>query len=148
MKRSILYLLIFAVILMLPTKATDVGKLRPVETIAVYTSGSVCRILTDTKDSGCGKTVASAIENLKVTTPATIYLDTARYLIVNDPALIDNLYPYLKKRVKLYQFTGEVPMDTVSEYLAVHGDGPTIKEWKNGAKLPVLNGREGRLSIA
>ena len=48
MKKSFLYMLILAAVLVLPTKFTDVGKLRPVQTIAVYKNGSTYIFETDT----------------------------------------------------------------------------------------------------
>lgn len=145
MKRSLLYLLILAAVLVCPTKATDVGKLQPVQTIAVYKGEDGYVIATDTKDSGRGASIPAAIENLKATTPATIYLDTAQYLIVNDESIVDELRAHLKDNVKLYRFIGNPPMETVSKFLAAHGDGPKIGKWKTGEKLPVLDCRAERL---
>ena len=147
MKRIVSYILILVAVLFLPTKAVDVGKLRPVQTIAVYTSGSGYRILTDTMDSGFGKTMPMAIEDLKATTPAVIYLDTAQYLVVNDEVAIEELYPYLNDHVKVCLSVGEPHMENISSFLTAHADGPTVKAWKNGAKLPVLNCSDGRMSF-
>ena len=147
MKRIICYILILAAVVLLPTKATDVGKLRPIQTIAAYTSDSGYRILTDTMDSGYGKTLQLAVEDLKATTPAVIYLDTAQYLVVNEEAVIAELYPYLSDRVKICLSVGEPHMEDVSSFLSAHGDGPTVKQWKKGAKIPVLNCSDGRMSF-
>lgn len=147
MKRSLLYMVVLAVILVLPTKATDVGKLRPVQSVAVYHENDGYIILTDTKDVGRGETISAAVENLKATTPATIYLDTAQYLMVEEEELIDQLRPYLRKTVKLYRFVGEPPMEEVSKFLSAHGDGPTVRSWKKTDVLPVVDCRGERLVI-
>lgn len=145
MKRSLLYLIILAAVLVCPTKATDVGKLQPVQTVAVYKGDSGYVIATDTKDTGRGESIPAAIENLKATTPATIYLDTAQYLIVSDESVVEELRNHLKGNVKLYRFVGNPPMETVSKFLAAHGDGPSIRTWKLGDALPVLDCSSERL---
>ncbi len=145
MKRSLFYLLILAAVLVCPTKATDVGRLRPVQTVAVFESDGSYAVVTDTKDSGSAEDLSGAIRNLKATTPATIYLDTAQYLIVSDEALVEELRPYLKKNVKLYRFVGTPPMEAVSKFLAAHGDGPSLGDWKPGDHLPVLDCQNERL---
>lgn len=147
MKRSFLYLLVLAAVLVCPTKATDVGKLQPVQTVAVYQDQSGCIIQTDTKDVGRGEDVPAAIKNLKETTPATIYLDTAQYLIVSDESIVEELRTHLKGNVKLYRFIGNPPMDTVSKFLAAHGRGPSIRTWKSEDALPVLDCRSERLNF-
>lgn len=145
MKRSLLYMLVLAVVLVLPTKATDVGKLRPVQSVAVYRDGAGYTVQTDTKDVGWGADISAAIENLKATTPATIYLDTAQYLIVSEEDIADKLRAYLKGNVKVYRFLGDPPMETVSKFLAAQGDGPSIGKWKMGESLPILDCRGERL---
>lgn len=145
MKRSLLYLLILAAVLVCPTKATDVGKLQPVQTIAVYKGEDGYAIATDTMDTGRGASIPAAIENLKATTPATIYLDTAQYLIVSDESIVEELRSHLKGNVKLYQFIGTPPMEKVSKFLAAHGDGPALRRWKSGDALPVLDCLSERL---
>lgn len=145
MKRSLLYLLILAAVLVCPTKATDVGKLQPVQSIAVHKGEDGYVIETDTKDAGRGETISAAIQNLKATTPATIYLDTAQYLIVSDESVVDELRTHLKGNVRLYRSIGNPPMETVSKFLAAHGDGPSIRTWRVGDALPVLDCRSERL---
>ena len=147
MKKSILYMLILAVILVLPTKSTDVGKLRPVQTVAAYKKGMFYEIRTDTKDWGRGESVAAAIKNLKATTPATIYLDTAQYLIVSDVTLVNEMRPHFKDSVRICQFTGEPPMEMVSKYLSAHSEEQTLGNWRTGESLPLLDCTKDRLII-
>ncbi|MBR5529763.1 MAG: hypothetical protein IKU57_04745 [Oscillospiraceae bacterium] len=147
MKRSFLYMLILAVVLLLPAKATDVGKLRPVQTIAVYKAGAAYVIETDTEDIGRGESLSAAIENLKATTPATIYLDTAQYLLVRDETLLDMLKPYLKDTVRVCQFKGKPPMDQVSKFLSAHAEKVTLDNWEKGNGLPLLDCTKGRLEF-
>lgn len=147
MKRSFLYMLILAVVLVLPTQSTDVGKLRPVQTIAVYKIGADYVIETDTEDVGRGENVPAAIQDLKETTPATIYLDTAQYLIVSEESLAEELRPHLKKGVHVCAFVGDPPMDKVSKFLSAHGINLTLGDWKLGERLPMLDCTKERLNF-
>ena len=140
-------MLVLAAVLVCPTKATDVGKLQPVQTIAVYRDEDGYAVLTDTDDAGRGERVSSAIDNLKATTPATIYLDTAQYLIVDDESVIDSIRPHLKKSVKLCRFVGQPPMKTVSKFLSAHKVDITLADWRAGANLPVLDCTKDRLKF-
>ena len=79
MKRYLLYGLILAATLVMPVKRTDVGKLQPIQTVAVYLTDRGCSVQTDTGDIGVGETVAIAIENLERTTAGGAYLDTAEF---------------------------------------------------------------------
>lgn len=147
MRRSFLYMLVLAAVLICPTKATDVGKLQPVQTVAVYQNEDGYTVLTDTEDVGRGESIPAAIENLKATTPATIYLDTAQFLIAGNEQLIESLRPYLKKSVKLCLFVGQLPMETVSKFLSAHHVGEKLGDWKEGTALPVLDCTKDRLKF-
>ena len=147
MKKSFLYMLILAVVLVLPTRSTDVGKLRPVQTVAAYKNGTEYVIETDTEDVGRGESVEAAVKDLKETTPATIYLDTAQYLIVGEEELAEEMRPYLKDSVRLCRFMGDPPMDSVSRYLVAHGGNVTLENWKIGDRLPMLDCTKERLKI-
>ena len=140
MKRILIYIGILAAVLLVPLERTDVGKLRPVQTVAVYREEDLYTIATDTGDKGSGKTVADALKDLKQTTPAVIYLDTAQFLLAgkNTEEAVEQLRPCFRKSVEVYSFRGEADLKLVSEYLMVHGSGPKLKQWNLGEKLPVL----------
>ena len=140
MKRILIYIGILVAVLLVPLERTDVGKLRPVQTVAVYLNEDLYTIATDTGDKGSGKTVADALNNLKLTTSAVIYLDTAQFLLAgkNTDEAIERLRPYFHKSVEVYSFRGEADLELMSKYLSVHGNGPKLKHWKIGEKLPVL----------
>ena len=150
MKRILLYILILAIVLILPTEATDVARLQPVQTIAVYKNGETWLIETDTEDVGTGSSVEEAFVNLMETTPAVIYLDTADYLILQENAVeaIDVLRGKLKDSVALYQYKGDPDLKSVSKYLSVHGERIELKCWNTGVKLPVLDFTTDRFFFA
>ena len=149
MKRSLLYLLILAAVLVVPIARTDVGDLRPVQTVAIYRSGQDYIIQTDTGDAGRGETAIAALENLKQTTPAVIYLDTAQFLLVagDTSESLKQLRTHLKGSVKLCSFIGEPDLELVSKYLKIHGKGPFLKQWEQGAQLPVLDCRGKQINF-
>lgn len=150
MKRIILYIIVLAALLMVPTKGSDIGKLRPVETIAIYKEDAAYVIATDTGDQGKGEDILKALDNLKCTTPALIYLDTADYLLVSDRAMqaLESLNGKLRKSVQIYRFTGEPNLKKASEFLRVHGKGPSLKAFEKGAKLQTLDCQNDRMKIS
>ena len=138
--RLLLYIGILAAVFFVPVQKADVGQLRPVQLVSMYTEGQAIVIETDTEDLGVGVTVDEAFDNLEKTTPAIIYLDTADYLLVTEDALeyVDQLNVYLKENVQICR--QEEPLDPIqtSKYLSVQGKLPKLKSWQEGAQLPVL----------
>lgn len=149
MKRVILYVLILIAVLLVPVERTDVGKLRPVQSVAVFGRDGEVVIETDTGDRGSGENALAALDDLKRTTPAVIYLDTAEYLLVGEgmEGAVEHLRAHLKGTVELYHYVGEPKLEDVTKYLEIHGSAPTLKQWRKGQKLPVLDCREKRIKI-
>ena len=150
LKRTIIYIVILTAVLLAPLDRVDVGKLRPVETVAISRDAADYVVMTDTGDRGRGVTLDAAITNLMETTPAVVYLDTARYLLLSKDSVDagERLHRYFKGTVKLYSFRGEVDLEAASKYLSVHGNGPALKGWKEGEKLPVLLCAESRMKLS
>lgn len=149
MKKIIIYVLILIAVLLVPVERTDVGKLRPVQSVAIYGVDGVVIIETDTGDRGEGENAVAALEDLKRTTPAVIYLDTAEYLLVNEDmeGAVEHLRAYLKETVELYHYVGTPKLEDVTQYLEIHGNAPVLKEWRRGKELPILDCREERVKI-
>ena len=150
MKRFPVYLVLAAVLLWVPVRRTDVGKLRPVQVIAVYEENGQVTLETDTQDRGKGKTGLEALNNLKATTPAVIYLDTADFLLMGDGTddRIAELEGRLKKSVKLCRVTEKMNLKDAAAYLRVHKQLPSLKVWKTGIKIPYLQIYEGRFILS
>ena len=149
MRRIIVYVLVLVIVLLVPVERTDVGKLRPVQSVAVFGEDEAVVIVTDTEDKGRGADAIAALEDLKDSTPAVIYLDTAEFLLVGQgmDGAVEQLRDYLKETVELYYYEGVSELESVSKYLEIHGEGPTMKQWQNGLDLPVLDCREKRIKI-
>lgn len=119
--RTVLYILIIILTFFSPVQCLDVAKLQPVEAVAVYMEQDMVILKTDTEDIGIGKTTQEALQNLKDTTPAVIYLDTAEYLLVAPGAeqCAEELKPHLKTSTKVRTYSGGEVKEEV-KYLDAH----------------------------
>lgn len=149
MKRLALYALILALVWIIPVESTDVAKLRPIEVIAVYQTNDSVSLVTDTGDFGTGADVMSALENMRKTSPAVIYLDTAEYLLIGQGAekATNELRKELKPSIKLCSTKGKVELSDAAQYLDVHGQLPSLRQWNVSDPLPVLTEKKGRLTL-
>ena len=149
MKRVFLYIVILITVLLIPVKRTDVGKLQPVQTIAIYKEGERYVIRTDTDDVGYGQNLQEAVDDLIATTPAVIYLDTAEYLLLDEASEteIESLRSVLKPSISLYHTEDKPDLRNVSKFLSVNDKGPKLKSWKKGVVLPELVAKNNRLVL-
>ena len=130
--RTVVYILIIIVTLLIPVQRLDVAKLQPVEALAIYEDQGMVVVLTDTEDKGVGETAHQALENLKETTAAVIYLDTAEYLLVAQGAesYTEEFEEYLKPYIKVRPYNGGTVKDEV-KYLDAHDRGSDPDNGKN-----------------
>lgn len=144
MKRIILYIGIVAALFAVPAEQMEVGKLIPVKTVAVYQKNTSYVIETDTQNKGVGETVPDALQNLKDTAAGTIYLDTAKYLLITEETqeAVELLRQSMKPTTHLCKMKRPVPVEGAGEFLDVHDSLPKLKHWKYGMELPVLSGEE------
>ncbi len=150
MKRFVLYALILALVWVTPIERVDIGKLRPVEVIAVYKSGNTVVLATDTEDLGIGRNAEEALEDMRSTSPAVIYLDTAEYLLIAEDAEeeAETLRDELKKSVRLCGVSGKVDLKNAAKFLPVHGKLPSLRNWKAEDTLPVIRSEDGRIKMS
>ena len=136
--KTILYIIIIVASLLIPTEKADVAKLQPVEAVMLRNVNGKTEILTDTCAWGRGDNAQEALADLISNTPELVYLDTAKYLIVDELSVteIDNLRQDLKGSVKLCRWNGEGEFKDVVMYFSVHGDLPTLKKWKQSDNIP------------
>lgn len=150
MKAWILYALILSATLFAPVKKADVAQLRPIEVIYIYKDADAVVLKTDTEDIGIGTDVETALQDMKLTSPARIYLDTAEYLLIGEGAQEDamQLKGILKNSVQLCAAGAELELKEVAKYLPVHSDLPDFQDWEAGEKLPVLTIQNDRIKIS
>lgn len=129
--RTVVYVLILALLFLAPVDRLDVAQLEPVQTIAVSRVEGNVVIQTDLDNKGIGKTTELALQELERTTPGVIYLDTAEYLLVAENALdtVNVLRSYLAPSVKVTVWDAEGSVNGAAEYLAVRKDLPKLKDW-------------------
>ncbi len=149
MKKIVVYAALLAAALLLPSKGTDVGKLLPVEVLAVDQKDGWVVLETDTQDAGMGRTVKEAVENLKETTAGIVFLDTADYLLVSPQAAdaVEALRPYLKKSVRLCTVEGQADLEAAAAFLAVHPPRTRLKAYRDGMNLQTLRCENGRMIL-
>ena len=149
MRKWPIYMMLLIAALLIPTRTSELGKLKPVETVAIYQQGDQLVIETDTEDVGRGSNVQAAIENLKKTTAGTIYLDTADYLIVMEGGapFIEYLSACLKDSVWVCKGEKGINLEEAGAYLAVHRPSVKLKNYRKGAYLEVLTSIEGRMEL-
>ena len=126
--------------LLAPVDRLDVAKLRPVEVIYIYQDEGNVVLQTDTRDRGEGTDPAQALADMRNTSPAVIYLDTAEFLLIGEGCAeyAEALRGELKEYVRLCQASGTVDLSLAAKYLAVHGDLPTFRAWKADTRLPLI----------
>ena len=140
MKRTIIYLVIFALILLAPVDRLDVAKLRPVEVIYIYKEEDRVILQTDTGDMGYGPDAIQALADMRSKSPAVIYLDTAEFLLIGEgtSGAVETLRDQLKENVKVCGAKGHLDLSLIGEYLAVHGEFPALKTWNADTRLPLV----------
>ena len=140
MKRIVIYIAVLALLTLAPVEGAELGKMRPVEVVLVYQQEGEAVIATDTEDVGRGADALSALENLKATTPGTIYLDTAEFLLIGEDGetVAEQLRPHLKKNVKVCRAEQSVKIEEIAAFLSAHDKLPRLKDWKMGDNLPRL----------
>ena len=141
MKRTVLYIGILVGLLLAPVEQMEVGKLIPVEVVSVYRQGENYVIETDTQNKGIGQTPGAALQNLKDTASGTIYLDTAKYLLLTQDAqnAVEVLRENLKPATQLSEIERLLPMQEVAKFLDSHGKLVRLKQWKEGVEMPLLS---------
>lgn len=150
MKRIIVYVVVLAVLWVVPIAGSNIGSLQPVEVVFLKREGERLMIETDTGDMGVGENGTEALEDLKATTLGRLYLDTAEYLLFTENAESDvqQLRNVFKKSVKLCLAESNVDVTKTAKFLTVHGTLPQLKKWQPGDILPCLKISEERLKMS
>lgn len=135
---------------MLPTRGTEISKLRPVKLLYVYREDEKTTVSTDTGDFGDGASLQDALQDLEKTSPGYIYLDTVEMLIITKETKseLNQFCRILRPSVRVCAGTNGMDPKAASEYLEAHPPGRTLMELQNGkTKLPELYMEEERYRI-
>lgn len=134
----------------LPFNGTDVAKLHPVEVLVVNHIDGKYIIKTDTGMVGIGADADAAIEDLKLTAPGDVFLETANYILVGkECAHISVLfYDYLRPACQVYILDGDGELKKIARYLENHPSEATILSCRQGVASPtklVIDGEVRRV---
>ena len=126
--RKILYIIILLVCVLCPVNRLDIAKLEPVEAVAITVKDGIVRLITDTQSEGEGETAEKALRALKNNSPAIIYLDTARFLLVGEGAenAAQELTAYLRSDVRVAPYSGR---NVKEETMYLDSHKLTSKPW-------------------
>lgn len=153
MKKWLLILAALLGILTMGTESTagmDVGKLQPVQVLCLRRMGRDVIVWTDTGDRGTGADLKAAVEDMKRSASAEIFLETADHLLLM-PDCIDLLQDaahFLRPSSTLCLLEGEPDMERIGQYLQVHAPQVTLMEYRAGLqKLQTLKTTDGRMAL-
>jgi hypothetical protein len=153
MKKWGLYAVLFLGVALLGvrgTKGEDVGKLQPVQLIAVEYTEEKVLLRTDTGHEGRGKNVDQALADLESAAYGKVFLDTADYLLIRKNALpvVNALSSHLRPSCALCRFTGEVELADAAKFLQYHIPELTLGKYQaEEQEIPILVSREGRMEL-
>ena len=147
MKRWLMYAAALAAAALCGFHSTDVGKLEPVQVLRVGYRGEQVLIETDGGDTGRGKTVARAVEDLMETASGEIFLETVEDLLLLPGAeeLLPALGEYLRPGCGVCLEAGNGDLEQAGEYLSAHKLPVSLLDYRAGNhSLPRLEaGEEG-----
>lgn len=142
--KTLLYLGILAAVWLVPVKGTDVGKLIPVEVIAVGENEGIYTVRTDTGDLGMGENLRAVFDNLEQSAPGKIYLDTAQYLLLEPDMDPMHFRKYLKDSVKVCKAEEGIALDGIADFLSAHKPGIKLNRIADIRELPMITEENGR----
>lgn len=150
MKRWVLYFGTFLIISSLgisPFCGTDIARLSPVEMVWLSSQGGEVYLQTDAGDLGQGENVQAALEQMHRTSPGTIFLETADYLIVQQGKeyLIEQVYGIFRPSCLVFAAPQIPEGEDLSDFLKSHERGIPLRQLRNEQRqLPLLTEHEGR----
>lgn len=141
----------FLTLLLLPKQGKEIGELKPAGLLTVTRDSGVYCVRTDTGDSGYGENVEEALTDLEDTSDGTVYLDTARFLLIDTDAAdaLPRLTKKLRPTVSVCVLGCKPEEKEAYQYLSAHDPKTTILRLETeGIQLPVLKKEKGRFFLA
>lgn len=124
-----LYGALLAAAVFLAPEGNDVGKLKPIEIVAISRQDDMIVIETDTEDYGRGLNVAQAVQDLKERSSGIVMLKTAEYLLLEEgtEGHLTEIKGELKGNVRVCRVKGEKDLVSAAEYLNIHKPNSRLK---------------------
>ena len=129
--RRILYIVLVGLTFLAPVQRVKISDLAPVEAVYLLREGEWVTLSADTGTFGRGKDALQALEALRENTPGVVYLDTVKYVVVNEAAEqdLDLLESKLKPTVKVCLWRdGQLPENMLA-FLRLRKDLPTLSAY-------------------
>ena len=147
--KILLYIGLLLLVCFLPVDGTDVGKLIPVEVIAISEEDGSVTVRTDTGDRGTGRDLHAAFADLKDSASGVIYLDTAEYVLLESgiEGFVDTVETYLRRDTKVCAAQEGIALDTIANYLSIHHPGTCLEDVEEVAEIPCITEEDGRYWI-
>ena len=148
MKKVLVWCLL-AALLCIPDRGTDIGKLLPVELVAVGREEGRFLVETDTGQFGMGDTLEEAMADLRNAAPGVVFFDTADHLLLTEETLrTEGLSAFFRPGVRVLLAEGEIDPEEAAEYLRSRKAGVPLKKLgETGQVLPKLREKNSRLEL-
>lgn len=142
----ILALAAFWISVRVPFEKTDVAKLSPVSALVFSRKDGRLYITSDRGDIGIGDTLEDALEDMEVTCPCVIFLDTVEYLLVA-PGSVDEgaLGEFFRPGTYIVWCGPDTDPGEAVDYLRNRNENVTLRDVEmHEAEIPVLLKVDGR----
>lgn len=150
MRKGLIYATLLVAALLVPTESVKLGEIRPVELVSIRYQDNQIVLETDTEDIGAGNDLDAALKNLYETSTGRVYLDTAKFLLVEESAAeqAQKLSVALKDNVRVCCRNGDMDIKEATEYLRQHNPDMKLKQWGKETNLQTLKAEKGRMKLS
>lgn len=132
-------------LLLLPQRGTELGKLLPVETLFIEKEAGEYVLSADAGGTARGKSLKAAVENLQRSAPGEIFLDTADYVLLTRETMdcIGELSAFVCPGTQVYVAEQGVCFEKIGDFLRTHGpEAPLYRVKKGEIEIPILCAEE------
>ena len=128
--KGILYGVLIAAAVAVPLERVDVGKVQPIEVVAIECRDGQYYMEADTGDKGQGATVIEALEEMQKRSPGKVGLATAEYLLIGEQSAecLQEIKALLKGNVRVCYTAGELHLEDAAAYLNTHRPTRKLKD--------------------
>ncbi len=143
---TIIALAAFWISIRTPFEKTDVAKLSPVSALVFERRAGKLWVTSNQGDVGSGDTLEEALEDMELTCPARIFLDTVEYLLIAPYSIeIEELSEYFRPGAYTVCCGRGTDPGAAEAYLRSRDTGVTLRDVQMHEKeMPVLYEIDGR----
>lgn len=129
---------------------TDIEELEPVQVIYIRQAQGNLLIETDLGHTGAGQDLEEAVADLKRSASATVFLDTADFLILDTDRTVRlcDAAEFLRPGIRVCLTDGISDLQAAGKFLSVHGSPVTLARVQSGERnIPKLKCVGGRMEV-